>query len=233
MKKGGRVLTASDYYQDNSPEIIIPLDPLKTPQQNAAKYYKDYNRQKSAGGYLTGLIEKGEAELDYRDSVLSELKLSDGERELALIRQELETAGFLKKKSAGKKQKKPPVFPMRFISDTGLEILVGKNNTQNDELTFKTARRSDIWLHTQKIHGSHVILRCGDSPPDESSLSQAAALAALYSDAKSGGRTAVDLTNVKFVKKPAGAMPGMVIYSNQKTILSEANEELSERLRKK
>ncbi len=122
---------------------------------------------------------------------------------------------------------------MVFMSSTGTEILIGKNNAQNDALTFKIARRSDIWLHVQKVHGSHVIVRCGDGGADETTISEAASLAVFYSQAgESGSKVPVDYTQVRFVKKPSGAMPGAVIFTNQTTIFAEPDEALAEKLRK-
>ncbi|MCL2343599.1 MAG: NFACT family protein [Firmicutes bacterium] len=225
MRKGEAALLAQDYCEADSPEISVPLDPLKTPQQNAAKYYKEYTRQKLAERHLHALIVQGQAELDYLDSVLTELSLAEGERDLSAIRSELEAAGFLRKaagKSDGGKREKPAAQqPLRFLSDAGLEILVGRSNAQNDLLT-KSARRSDYWLHVQKFHGAHVILRCADAEPDEQSLRQAAALAAYYSEARGGGKVPVDYVPVKHVKKPPGALPGMVTYTDQRTIVVDS-----------
>ena len=114
---------------------------------------------------------------------------------------------------------------MRFHTAAGLEILVGRNNTMNDELTLRTARRTDLWLHAQKLHGAHVILCCRDAEPDEASVYQAACLAAYYSEGSQAGRVAVDVTMVRNVKKPRGARPGQVIYTDQKTIIAEPRTE--------
>ena len=130
-------------------------------------------------------------------------------------------------KNTGKKVKRPkPVPPLVFTTAAGLEVLVGRNNLQNDELTFRTARRTDLWLHAQKIHGAHVILRCHDAAPDEQSMYEAACLAAYYSEGKESGRVPVDAAPVRCVKKPRGAKPGKVIYTDQRTILAEPRKEL-------
>ena len=120
---------------------------------------------------------------------------------------------------------------MRFVSSSGCEILVGRNNVQNDELTLRTARRSDVWLHVQRVHGSHVVIRCGDGGPDAVTLSEAASLAAYYSEARGSGKTPVDYTQVRRVKKPSGALPGKVIYTDYKTVLAEPDEGLARKLR--
>lgn len=233
IKKGDRVLVCEDYYTDGSPEIEIPLNPLKTPQQNAALCYRDYTKAKTAAVYLNGLIEQGEKEREYLAGVLDSIGRAENEQDLSEIRRELTEQGFIRQQKQGKREKIKEPKPMRFVSSTGTEILVGKNNGQNDALTFKIARRSDIWLHVSKVHGSHVIIRCGDEAPDETTLSEAASLAAYYSQAgESGSRVPVDYTQVRYVKKPSGAMPGSVIFTNQTTVTAQPDRALAERLRK-
>jgi len=234
MEKGMRTLRAVDFYDPETAEIDIPLDPLKTPQQNAARYYKDYNKAKTAQEMLTIQIEKGERELEYLASVLENITLAEGDRDLQEIRQELVETGYLKRaKQSGKKEKKQVSKPMEFRSSSGLRISVGKNNAQNDLLTTKSAFKSDIWLHTQKIHGSHVILWTEGREPDEQSVTQAAILAAYFSQARESGRVPVDYTPVKYVKKPVGAKPGMVTYSTYRTAYVTPEEEIVKRLRVK
>jgi predicted ribosome quality control (RQC) complex YloA/Tae2 family protein len=234
MEKGMRVLRAMDFYDPEGTEVEITLDPLKTPQQNAAKYYKDYNKAKTAQEMLTLQIEKGERELEYLSGVLENIPLAEGDRDLQEIRQELMETGYLKvTKKTGKKEKKQVSKPMEFRSSCGLRISVGKNNTQNDQLTTKSAFKSDIWLHTQKIHGSHVILWTEGKEPDVRSLEEAAILAAYFSQARESSKVPVDFTPVKFVKKPAGARPGMVIYTTYQTAYVTPDEELIKRLRVK
>ena len=142
-------------------------------------------------------------------------------------------AGYIKEKTQGKRQKQPAARkPLRFVSDSGTEILVGRGNVQNDELTLHIARRTDLWLHVQKLPGSHVIVSQAEGEADEETIRQAAALAATYSQAKTGGKVAVDCTQVRFVKKPSGAKPGRVFYTDYRTIITAADEALAERLRK-
>ena len=231
MKKGDHLLECEDYYEDGSPLIKIPLDPLKTPQQNAARFYRDYNKAKTAETYLCDLIEKGEREVDYLASVLDAVSRTENERDLAEIRRELTETGFLRAQKNAKKEKIKQNAPMRFLSTRGMEILVGKNNTQNDLLTTKLARRTDIWLHIQKLHGSHVIISCNDAVPDEQTLSEAAGLAAFFSQGRDSGKLPVDYTQVRYVKKPSGSMPGAVIYTDYKTIIASPNERLAEKLK--
>ena len=232
LKKGDRELLCEDYYEPDSPTVKIPLDALKTPQQNAAAMYKEYNKLKAAEEHLTVLIAQGEKQMDYLNSVLEELSRAETEKDVSDIRRELVETGYIKKQKGAKPEKIKAQAPMRFVSDDGLEILIGRSNTQNDELTTKTARRTDYWLHTQKVHGSHVIIRCDGLEPPERSIEQAASLAAYYSQGRDGGKVPVDYTMVRFVRKPSGALPGMVIYTDYKTILAQADEALVLRLKK-
>ncbi|MGM9614965.1 MAG: NFACT family protein [Oscillospiraceae bacterium] len=223
MQPGQEELVTEDFYEDGAPSVTIPLDRRKTPQQNAAVYYKQYTKKKAAREHLTGLIEENTAELEYLGSIAEEIERAQTQAELEDIRRELEAAGYVRApKNAGKKVKKPkPVPPLTFRTTAGLAVYVGRNNVQNDELTFKLARRTDLWLHVQKLHGAHVILCCQDAEPDAQSVYEAACLAAYYSEGKQAGRVAVDAAPVRFVKKPRGARPGKVIYTDQRTILAE------------
>lgn len=232
MKKGDRVLKCQDYYDPECPEILIELDPLKTPQQNSSAMFKHYNKLKGAKEHLNVLIAQGESQLDYLNSVLEELERAESERDITDIRQELIETGYLRKKKSSKPERIKKQAPMRFVSDDGFEILVGRSNAQNDELTTKLARRTDMWLHTQKVHGSHVIITCEGLEVPERTLMQAASLAVYYSQGREGGKTPVDYTMVRFVRKPSGSMPGKVIYTDYKTIIAEADEDLAERLKK-
>ena len=226
IRKGDRILCAEDFYDPALPQVEIPLDPLKTPQQNAASLYKQYQKAKTAESHLVGLIEEGEKTLHYLNSVLDEISRAEGEQDLAVIRAELQDAGILKKEKVSKKGKLKPRETLCFVSSTGYEILVGRSNAQNDELTHKIARRTDYWLHVQKIHGSHVIIRAMDQTPDDETIAQAASLAVYYSQARDGGKTPVDYTMVRNVKKPSGALPGMVLYTSYQTILAQSDEAL-------
>ena len=234
MKKGMRELVAQNYYEEDLPEIHIPLDPLLTPQQNAAAYYKRYSKAKTAEIMLTEQIAKAEADLDYLDSVLACIRYSEEERDLIELRQELEDNGYLRaKKNSGKGMKRAKTKPLEFRSSAGLRISVGRNNLQNDQLTTKQAGRSDIWLHTQGIHGAHVILWTEGREPDLTSLTEAAQLAAYFSQGKDGRNVPVDYTPVRYVKKPSGAKPGKVIYTTYSTAYVNPDRELAERLRQR
>lgn len=230
MTRGMTVLKAQDFYSPDGGECEIPLDPAKSPQQNAAKFYKDYAKAKNAEKILTEQIEKGTAELEYLSSVLEEIERAEGEKDISEIRAELEATGYLKRQKNAGKQKPVKFAPMRFISSTGMEIRVGRNNTQNDALTLKNSSKTDVWLHTQKIHGSHVVISTFGETPDETTLTEAAKLAALYSKASDGVNVPVDYTLVKYVKKPNGAKPGMVTYTDYKTIYVTPDKSLPDTL---
>ena len=232
MRRGMPSLSAVNFYDPDCAQVEIKLDPLLTPQQNAAKYYKDYNKAKTAEQMLTLQMEKGRRELEYLNSVLESITLAEGERDLQEIRQELADTGYLRRPAkAGKREKRLAGKPMEFRSSAGLRISVGKNNSQNDQLTTKMAYKSDIWLHTQKIHGSHVILWTGGADPDAQSLTEAAVLAAWFSQGRDGKKVPVDYTPVKYVKKPAGARPGMVVYTTYQTAYVDPDGALVKRLR--
>ena len=234
MEKGMSRLTAADFYDLECPQIHIPLDPLLTPQQNAAKYYKEYNKAKTAESILTLQLEKGRRDLDYLNSVLEAIALAEGERDLQEIRQELTDTGYLRRPSKARDRgKRVASKPMEFRSSSGLRISVGKNNTQNDLLTTKQAFKSDLWFHTQKIHGSHVILWTEGGQPDLTSIQEAAQLAAWFSQGRANGKVAVDYTPVKYVKKPGSARPGMVVYTTYETAYVAPDGELARRLRVK
>ena len=224
LKRGMDSFEATDYYDENCPQVIIPLDVRKTPQQNAAANYKLYSKAKTANGILTGLIAASKEEEAYLESVLHELTNAENEADLQAVRAELMAGGYLKSKPGVKKQKRTaPSKPLRFTSPTGREILVGRNNAQNDELTLHTAHRGDLWLHVQKLPGSHVIVSQREGEADEETIRFAADLAASYSAAADGERAAVDCTFVRNVKKPPGARPGRVIYTDYRTLIGKAD----------
>ena len=232
IKKGDRTLECVDYYDPECPTIRIALDPLKTPQQNAAALFREYNKLKAARSHLTGLIEEGERQLDYLNSVLELLSLSETEKDISDIRRELIATGYLRKQGGTKADRSKAQAPWRFVTDDGFEVLAGRSNVQNDELTTRTGRRTDYWFHTQRLHGSHVILRCNGMEPTELAIAQAAAIAAYYSQGREGGKVPVDYTMLRFVRKPSGALPGKVVYTDYKTIMTEADEALVKRLKK-
>ena len=231
MTRGMTVLRAVDFYQEDMPEIEIPLRPELSPQQNAARFYKEYNKAKHAEKILAEQIARGEIEEEYLGAVLDELNRAESERDLAEIRAELEAGGYVRSADRRRQQKQPVSRPMRFRSSDGFEILVGRNNRQNDQLSLKTARRDDLWLHIQKFHGTHVIVCCAGAPVPDGTITEAAMLAAWYSQAREGQNVPVDVTQVRNLRKPNGAKPGMVVYDRYRTVIVTPDAALCERLR--
>lgn len=232
MERGQSRLECENYYEAGA-LVSIPLDPLLTPQQNAAKYYKRYTKAKTAEKYLRQQMDLARRDLHYLESVLAEIGRAETEADYLDIRAELREGGFLKKQGKGKKDKTRPAAPWEFRTSSGLRVLVGRNNRQNDQLTLKDADRRDLWLHTQKIHGSHVILRCAGRGPSEEDVAEAAMLAAWFSQARESGNVPVDVTEVRNVKKPAGSRPGMVVYTAYRTVNVTPEAAAVERLRAK
>ena len=219
IKKGQTVVRCEDFYDEEMKQIDIPISPILSPQLNAAKFYKDYTKLKNAEKELTRQIEIGENELHYLKSVLEELDRAQTDAELEEIRRELQEGGYVKADPGRKRMKQGKLPPMRFESTDGYPIYVGRNNRQNDELTFKLARKDDIWCHASKVHGSHVIISCGGTTPPDDTITQAAQLAAYYAETKGGQNLPVDVTPVKQVKKPANGKPGMVIYHTYRSVI--------------
>ena len=226
IRKGETVLLAEDFYDEDMKTIEIPISPILSPQQNAAKFYKDYTRMKNAEKELTRQMEIAEQELNYLQSVLEELNRAETEAELDEIRLELQSGGYVKADNGKRKMKAGKLPPMRFESTDGYPIFVGRNNRQNDELTFKSARKDDLWLHASKVHGSHVIIACAGVTPPDDTVTQAAQLAAYYSESTGGQNIAVDVTPVKQVKKLPGAKPGMVIYHTYRTVIANPYKDI-------
>ena len=224
--KGQTKVEAEDSYDETMAVIEIPISPLLSPQQNAAKYYKDYTRMKNAQKELTHQLELGETERSYLQSVLEELDRAQTDAELEEIKRELQEGGYVKADSGKKRMKQSKLAPMRFESTDGYPIYVGRNNHQNDELTFKLARKDDIWCHASKVHGSHVIISCGGTTPPDNTVTQAAQLAAYYSESKGGQNIPVDVTPVKQVKKTPGGKPGMVIYHTYRTVIANPYKDI-------
>ena len=199
--------------------------------QEAGEKIRELAKTDCAVIYLTEQLAKARSERIYLESVLEEIAEAETEQDFTDIRGELRDAGFLR--TQGKKGINRPAKPREFCTSSGFRVLVGRNNRQNDQLTTKTADHRDLWFHTQKIHGSHVILWTEGRQPDAQSLTEAAGLAkiaAWYSQARESGNVPVDYTQVKNVKKPSGARPGMVIYSTCRTVNVTPEEELVTRL---
>ena len=232
IHKGDTVLVTNNFYDENYPEIEIKLDAMKTPSQNIQHYYNEYKKSATAEKKLAEQIEKGKEELQYIDSVFDALTRATTENEITQLRLELSEQGYIKSSfRKGKPEKSLP--PVEYKSSDGFTILVGRNNIQNDKLSLKLAEKSDIWLHTQLITGSHVlILTDGETPPDKT-VEEACIIASVNSRGKDSNLVPVDYCLAKYVKKPSGAKPGKVIFTNYKTAFVKPDSELAERLRVK
>lgn len=218
IEQGMKSAEVQNFYADGMPTVTVGLDPSLTPPQNAQRYYKKYNKAKTAETEAAKQLKSAREELDYLESTLAALENAETESDLNAVRAELTGEGYLKNSSA-KKQKQLVSKPMHFTSPDGFDVYVGKNNTQNDYLTLKMANSSDIWFHTKNIHGSHTVIKLGiDKDVPKSTMLFAAQLAAYYSKARNSSQVPVDYTQIKNVKKPNGAKPGMVIYDSYNTV---------------
>ncbi len=226
IRSGDRVATVIDYFDPAMPTVEIPLDPELSPQQNAQLLYKRYTRLKNAEEALQKQISQGEQELEYLESLLYELELVSGEKEIRELTQEAQNAGYVKKTQNKKSKPEKPgvIIPKKYVTSGGFALLRGKNNRENDHVTMRMAKGGDYWFHARNIPGSHVILVCEGREPAISDLEEAAALAAFYSKAGASNRVPVDYTRAKYVKKPSGAKPGMVNYFEFKTMLIEPKD---------
>ncbi|SDB38874.1 Predicted component of the ribosome quality control (RQC) complex, YloA/Tae2 family, contains fibronectin-binding (FbpA) and DUF814 domains [Ruminococcaceae bacterium FB2012] len=229
IQKGDTEALVEDYYSEGSPQISIPLEARLTPSQNAQRYYKEYRKADTAEKKLRELIAQGEQELAYIDSVFDALTRASLDADIEDLRLELAEQGYIKR---GKVKGKPPKVqpPMRFRSSDGFEIRVGRSNRQNDRLTFKDSEKLDIWLHVKDIPGSHTLIVTGGETPPERTVQEAAVIAAYHSKARTSSQVPVDYTLIKFVKKPAGAKPGMVIFTNNRTLYVTPDEETVQKL---
>ncbi len=227
LEKGMKVAHVVDYYDEDGAMIDIPLDPLKTPNENAQRYYKKYNKLKVAKIEVQKQIELNETEISYLETLVAQLDVA-APRDIVEIREELAEGGYIRQKRQKKKQT-AKVALEGYTSSTGVEFYVGKNNTQNDYLTFKFARRDEVWLHVKDIPGSHVIIR--STEPDETTLLEAATVAAYFSKARASSGVPVDYTKARYVKKPSGAKPGFVIYTDQQTVYVTPDEQLVKSLK--
>ena len=229
--KGMREIEVLDYYDELGGTIIIPLDPRKTPSENAQKYFSKYQKAKNAVEIVIEQIEKAQVEVSYFDNLLQQVQAASP-KDIQEIREELVEGGYIRerqKKKLKKAQNAKPVLD-HFLSSDGTDIIVGKNNKQNDYLTNKLAARDEIWLHTKDIPGSHVVIRSKE--PSSETIREAAILASYFSKARNSSSVPVDFTKVRFVKKPSGAKPGFVIYDNQQTVYVTPDEEMVLKLKK-
>lgn len=233
IKKGDSSFTTVNFFSEDGEEVTIPLDENKTPSENVQSYYKKYNKLKKSEESAIEQLEKNSDELEYLNSVLTNIENCESYTEIDDIKEELISTGYVRKRKAnGKNNKKSkPSKPLHYISSDGIDIFVGKNNIQNDNLSLKFANKNHMWLHTKNIPGSHVIV-CSNDVPDNT-LVEAATLAAYYSKAKESSKVDVDYTLVKNLKKPNGAKPGMVIYHTNYTMTVDPSDIKSLNLEKK
>lgn len=221
LEKGRDVYEVQNYY-DNYNTVKIPVQAHLSPSANSQRYYKEYRKAQTARKMLTELIEKGSNDLEYLLSVQDELSRAETERELQEIRAELSQAGFLKSKTGTKNKKNTPLPPLEFSVPDGFKVYVGRNNIQNDNLSFKKASKNDIWFHAQKAPGSHVILSLEGREPTNKAMEFAASTAAYFSSVKDRGMVEVDYTKVRNLKKPPASNPGFVIYHIYNTVYVKA-----------
>ena len=232
LQKGDSKAVVQDFYDPEGAMVEIPLDMRLTPTQNAQHYYSEYRKADTAEKKLRVLIEKGEEELEYLDSVFDALTRASMESELTAIRAELAQQGYVRANSQ-RGQKPAKLQPMRYRSSDGFLILCGRNNLQNDQLTLKDSRNYDLWFHTQKIPGSHTVVVAEGKEIPNRTMEEAAIIAAYNSKARASSKVPVDYVLIKYVKKPQGAKPGMVIYDNYKTAIVTPDEDLVRALAEK
>jgi len=231
VPRGAKKVDLPNYYDPENSLLSVPLDPAKGAMENARIWYAKYRKAQVASTMVHQQIADNTAEIDYLESMEANLTMITGDAEIQEMREELLREGYIKeKKDRGYKQL-PASKPLHFRSSDGLDIYVGRNNVQNDRLTLKTARKADLWLHTQKIHGSHVILVCGEGEIPDNSLEEAALLAAYYSQARASSQVPVDYTRKANVKKPSGAKPGFVVYTPHQTVFVSPTVEKMARIR--
>jgi len=216
IKQGDTSATLHNYYENS--EVVIPLDKRLSPSQNAQSYYKKYNKAKTARTEKSKQIVENDFDIEYLESVYSYIENASSADEIDALRDELTSVGYLRTRKSQAKQTKNKPEPFKYETSKGLRVMAGKNNKENDTLTFKTAARTDIWFHTKDIPGSHVVLFADGKEITETDIFEAAAIAAFHSKGKNSENVPVDYTEIRYVKKPAGAKPGMVIFTNNKTV---------------
>ncbi len=218
IKKGAMFVEVENFYEENSPVTRIVLDPSVTPAQNAQKFYKAYAKAKTAEQMLAIQIEKAKSELAYMLSVQDFLNRAESDKDLSQIRLELVEQGYIKEHKNAKQKAPKALPPLEFETSDGFKVLVGRNNKQNDQLTLKTASKSDFWFHTKNIPGSHTIVLTNGREITDTAIIETAQICAYHSKAKDSAQVPVDYTIVKNVSKPAGAKPGKVIYVSYNTV---------------
>ncbi|WP_078380951.1 Rqc2 family fibronectin-binding protein [Sutcliffiella halmapala] len=225
LKRGDTEAEVLNYYSESGESIVIPLDPKRGPSGNAQRYFQKYQKAKNSISVVEEQITKANAEIEYFEMILQQVETASP-KDIKEIREELAEEGYMKIKQKRNQKKMKPQKPVLelYTSSDGTEIIVGKNNKQNDYLTNRIARRDDIWLHTKDIPGSHVVIR--STEPSEETIREAATIAAYFSKARHSSSVPVDFTKVRNVKKPSGSKPGFVIYEQQHTLYVTPNEEM-------
>ena len=226
--KGIQEAVVDNYYEEGT-TVTIPLDPRKTPIENAQRYYLRYTKAKNALIMIAEQLTKAKEDIDYFEMIKQQVMQASPE-DIDEIREELAESGLMRARRGKKKQKPKKPSPESYMSSSGIPISVGKNNKQNDYLTFKIAARDHVWLHTKDIPGSHVVIH--DTNPDEQTIEEAAILSAYFSKARGSSSVPVDFTEIRHVKKPNGSKPGFVIYFEQKTLFVTPDEDVVRKLRK-
>ncbi len=229
LQSGVNKYTLTNYYTGET--IDIPADIMLTPAENSQKYYKDYRKSQNAKIYIKQQLEKAGEELEYFESVLEFLNRAETPAEVGAIKNELVSQGYIKKKTSKREKSPKELKPLEFKTSGGFTVLVGRNNTGNDKLTFKTAFGSDIWFHTQNIHGSHTVLLAREGKPGDDDITEAAGICAYYSKARDSATVPVDYTLVKFVKRQPSRIPGRVFYTDYKTVFVTPDRSEVEKLK--
>lgn len=229
LSKGDHEAVVENFFIEGAPEIRVPMDVRLTPVENAQRCFRKYTKLKNGQTEILIQLTQTQAEIDYLESVLLQIEQSTEASNLEAIRLELAEEGYMKSRGR-KKDKRPKSAPLHYRSTDGFEILVGRNNVQNDELTLKTASNKDLWFHTKSVPGSHVVIRTQGKATSEETLYEAAMLAAWHSKARLSGQVPVDFTEIRHISKPSGAKPGMVIYVQYKTIYVTPDETVIKRL---
>lgn len=231
VEKGRTSVEVINYYDENAGMVTIPLDPQKSPSDNAQRYFTKYQKAKTARKIVQEQIEKANEEVLYFETLIQQMETASI-KDIEEIRQELIEEGYIRDRQKNKSKKQVVAKPVldQYVSSDGTDILVGKNNKQNDYLTNKVASRDDVWLHTKDIPGSHVVIR--SKTPSDNTILEAANIASYFSKARSSSSVPVDFTQVRHVKKPNGAKPGFVIYDNQQTVYVTPDENLIIQLKK-
>ncbi|SDY74614.1 Predicted component of the ribosome quality control (RQC) complex, YloA/Tae2 family, contains fibronectin-binding (FbpA) and DUF814 domains [Evansella caseinilytica] len=231
VKSGDKAVAVTDYYDPEQQQITIPLDPFKSPSENAQAYFRRYQKLKNSVAVVQGQLEKTKEEIGYLEQLIQQVEAASP-KDIEEIREELAEEGYLKKRASSRKQKKKTEKPQPdvYLSSEGIEILVGKNNKQNEYLTNRLARNTDTWLHTKDIPGSHVVVRSNSF--GHTTLTEAANLAAFFSKSRQSSQVPVDYTLIRHVKKPGGAKPGYVIYEQQNTVFVTPDEDIVRALKR-